>query len=87
MARVFSPESFTVGVALVAVGLVWTAANLGHADFLGTLRTWWPLTLVVWGGAELIAAWPTLRRRPGSRPSAPADVVLPSQLGGDDRRI
>jgi hypothetical protein len=88
MARVFSPESFTVGVVLVAVGVLWTAANLGHVEFLRTLRTWWPMALVVWGGAELLAAIQSYRGRSaaGAAPSSPGEIVLPSQLDGDDRQ-
>ena len=29
-------------------------ANLGQVDLLYALRTWWPLTLVLWGGLELV---------------------------------
>jgi hypothetical protein len=86
VARVFSPESFTVGVALVALGALWTAANLGHLEFLSTLRTWWPLSLVVWGGAELASALQAHRERLAVSALRPSDVVLPSQLGGDDER-
>lgn len=45
-----------LGLTLVAVGLVWMLANAGRLDLLGTLRAWWPLTLVVWGALELIAS-------------------------------
>lgn len=53
MVRRFEPEETTLGLALVALGLLWTLANLGSIDLLPTLRTWWPLTLVVWGALEL----------------------------------
>lgn len=60
MARAYSPESLVVGLALVAIGVVWTLGNLGRLDALATLRTWWPSILIVWGGLELAA---TLTRR------------------------
>jgi hypothetical protein len=50
----FRVEGFVLGVCLLALGVVWTLANLGHLDLLRTLRTWWPASLVVWGAAELI---------------------------------
>ncbi len=53
MTRAFSPESLVVGLALVAIGIVWTLGNLGRLDALSVLRTWWPTTLVVWGLLEL----------------------------------
>jgi hypothetical protein len=43
----------TVGILLVALGVVWTAANLGKLDLLSTLRTWWPSALILWGALEL----------------------------------
>ena len=49
----FSPEGVTFGFALIAIGLLWTLSNLGQVDLLYTLRTWWPLALIVWGGLEL----------------------------------
>jgi hypothetical protein len=49
----FSSEGLTLGFGLIAIGVLWTLSNLGHADLLYTLRTWWPLALVVWGGLEL----------------------------------
>ncbi len=51
--RAFSPESLTLGIGLVAVGVLWTLSNLGHVDLLQALRTWWPLLLILWGGLEL----------------------------------
>jgi hypothetical protein len=60
MARAFRPEGVVSGLALVAVGVVWTLGNLGEVDALLILRTWWPLTLIVWGALELAA---TLTRR------------------------
>ena len=52
-ARAFSPEGLTVGICLVGVGVLWLLANLGRLELLTTLRTWWPLSLIVWGGLEL----------------------------------
>lgn len=56
-------EGVVAGVALVAVGALWTAANLGRLDLLATLRTWWPALLVIWGLLELYN-WAALRPRP-----------------------
>jgi LiaF transmembrane domain len=55
VARPFRSEGLVLGLLLVAVGLVWMAANLGKLDLLSTLRTWWPASLVVWGVVELVA--------------------------------
>ena len=52
--RAFSPESLTLGVGLVAIGVLWTLSNLGQQDLLRALRTWWPLLLILWGGLELV---------------------------------
>ena len=49
----FSPEGLTLGTCLVAVGILWTLSNLGRLELLPVLRTWWPLSLVLWGGLEL----------------------------------
>jgi len=58
----FRVEGFVLGVCLLALGVLWTLANLGHLDLLPTLRTWWPTSLVVWGTAEL--AQSLLAKRP-----------------------
>jgi hypothetical protein len=50
----FSPEGVTLGVCLVALGILGTLANLGRLDLLPVLRTWWPLSLVLWGVLELV---------------------------------
>ncbi len=50
----FSPEGLTLGVCLVALGVAWTLSNLGRLDLLPLLRTWWPLSLVLWGVLELV---------------------------------
>jgi hypothetical protein len=55
MARPFRPEPLVLGLSLIGVGVVWLLANAGQLDLLGTLRAWWPLSLVVWGVLELIA--------------------------------
>jgi len=51
--RAFSPETLTLGIGLVAIGVLWTLSNLGRVDLLQALRTWWPLLLILWGGLEL----------------------------------
>jgi hypothetical protein len=83
MARAISPEGFTAGLALVAVGIIWTLANFGRVDLLETFRTYWPLMLVVWGLAEVGAH---LTNRRGRRATArqASEPVLPSQLDRDD---
>lgn len=50
------PESIVLGLGLVALGLVWTLSNLGLLDGLAVVRRWWPLSLVVWGALEILAA-------------------------------
>lgn len=56
----FSPEGVTFGACLVALGVLGTLANLGRVELLPLLRTWWPLSLVLWGVLELVDLW--LRR-------------------------
>ena len=46
-------ERIVIGLSLMAVGLAWVVANLGGLDLLRALRTWWPLSLIVWGVLEL----------------------------------
>jgi hypothetical protein len=53
----FRPETVVFGLCLFTLGLLWTLANLGRLELLPTLRTWWPLSLVVWGALELLRAW------------------------------
>ncbi len=62
MAASFKPDNLVLGLGLVVLGVLWTLSNLGQLDLLRTLRTWWPLGLVVWGGLELVAS---LARRSG----------------------
>ncbi len=50
----FSPEGLTLGICLVALGIIWTLGNMGRLDTLAVLRTWWPLSFVVWGVLELV---------------------------------
>ncbi len=49
----FNPEGLTLGIGMIAIGVLWTLSNLGRVDLLYTLRTWWPLALILWGGLEL----------------------------------
>jgi hypothetical protein len=62
----FSPEGVTLGVSLVALGVLWTLGNLGRVELLPLLRTWWPLTFVLWGVLELaeLAIRRSSRRQP-----------------------
>jgi hypothetical protein len=52
--RAFSPEGVTLGIGLIAIGLLWTLSNFGRVDLLLVLRTWWPMLLILWGGLELV---------------------------------
>jgi len=61
MAQPFKPESLVLGIALIGLGVVWTLANVGSLDLLGTLRRWWPAILVVWGGLELYRSYADAR--------------------------
>ena len=61
MAQPFKPESLVLGIALIALGVLWTLANLGDLDLLGTLRRWWPATLVLWGSSSCIGRTPMRR--------------------------
>jgi hypothetical protein len=63
--RVYSTEGLALGICLVAVGILWLLSNLGRLDLLDTLRTWWPLGLILWGGLEL-ASFYTTRSAAGS---------------------
>jgi hypothetical protein len=56
----FSPEGLTLGSCLVALGVLWTLSNTGTLELLPLLRTWWPLSLVLWGTLELVEL--TIRR-------------------------
>jgi hypothetical protein len=61
----FSPEGVAFGVSLVVLGVLGTLANLGKLELLPLLRTWWPLTLVLWGVLELADLW--IRRSTSGR--------------------
>jgi hypothetical protein len=61
----FSPEGVAFGVSLVVLGVLGTLANLGKLELLPLLRTWWPLTLVLWGVLELADLW--IRRSDSGR--------------------
>jgi len=62
----FSAEGVTLGVCLVALGVLWTLSNLGRVEMLPLLRTWWPLSFVLWGALELVdlAVRRSSRRQP-----------------------
>jgi cell wall-active antibiotic response 4TMS protein YvqF len=55
MAAGYRTEALVLGLLLIALGVLWTLGNLGYLDALSVLRVWWPLSLVVWGAAELVA--------------------------------
>jgi hypothetical protein len=57
------PEAVVFGLGLIALGTLGVLANLGRVDFLATVRTWWPLTLVLWGLLEVVQSLG--RRRSG----------------------
>jgi hypothetical protein len=59
----FRVEGFVLGVCLLALGVVWTLANLGQLELLPTLRTWWPISLVLWGAAELVQSLAAKEKR------------------------
>jgi hypothetical protein len=61
----FSPEGVTFGVCLVALGILGTLANLGRIEILPILRTYWPLSLVLWGVLELADLWSRRRSSQG----------------------
>jgi hypothetical protein len=65
MTVLFNLEALVLGVALIALGVVWMLANLGHLDLLATLHRWWPSVLVLWGSLELARS--LARRRAGGR--------------------
>jgi cell wall-active antibiotic response 4TMS protein YvqF len=61
MAQPFKPETLVLGVGLIVLGVLWTLANMGSLDLLGTLRRWWPATLVLWGLLELYRSYADAR--------------------------
>ena len=56
-------EGVVLGLALLGLGTVWLLSNMGRVDLLQTLRTWWPLTLIVWGVLELYQSLRLTRER------------------------
>ena len=62
----FRPETLALGLILVALGVVTLLANFGRLEFLETVHTYWPLSLVIWGGLEVAAS---LRSRLSGRSS------------------
>jgi hypothetical protein len=78
-------DSLVVGLGFVVMGVLWTLANLGQVDLLQTLRTWWPLWLVLWGTLELVNT--ALVRSGTTRPSSLTDsrpTVLDVDRGGPE---
>jgi cell wall-active antibiotic response 4TMS protein YvqF len=65
MAASFSIERIVIGFALLGLGVLWLLANADRIDLLSTLRTWWPILLVLWGGLELAAAFSRREARRG----------------------
>jgi len=70
MAAPFRIEGLVLGLSLLGLGTVCLLANLGRVDLLSTLRTWWPLSLIVWGALELYQAL-AARARERGLPAAP----------------
>jgi len=52
----FSPEAFGFGVFLATVGAVFLLSNIGLIEAIPVLRKIWPLFLVIWGIAEILAS-------------------------------
>jgi cell wall-active antibiotic response 4TMS protein YvqF len=59
------PEVIVFGLGLIALGTLGVLANLGRIDFLATVRTWWPLSLVLWGVLEVAQSFGRRRRSGG----------------------
>jgi hypothetical protein len=57
----FRPEGVTVGIGLVALGVLTSLANLGQLDLLRAVRQSWPLLLIVWGVLELLLTYSSRR--------------------------
>lgn len=49
----FNLEALVLGLALIALGVVWMFANAGRVDLLDTVHRWWPSVLVLWGALSL----------------------------------
>ena len=56
MSVLFNLEALVMGIALIALGVVWMLANLGYLDLLDTVHRWWPSILVLWGSLALARA-------------------------------
>jgi hypothetical protein len=67
MSVLFNLEALVVGIALIALGVVWMLANLGYLDLLGTLHRWWPAILMLWGALELARSLARRSLRRGNR--------------------
>lgn len=59
MNRGFSPEAFGFGFFLATLGVVFLLSNLGLIEAFPILRKIWPIFLLVWGVAELVASRPS----------------------------
>lgn len=76
MASPVNAERLVLGASLLALGVVWTAANMGLVDALPVLRRYWPVALVFWGVLELYNASVAKASRAAAEPpggSTPAD--------------
>ena len=56
-------EGIVLGLGLLGLGMACLLANMGRLDLLHALRTWWPMTLIVWGGLELYESLRATRNR------------------------
>jgi len=45
------------GSVLIVVGAIFLAKNLGYIDFYFSMRTYWPLILILIGVSVLINSW------------------------------
>ena len=61
MALRVRPEGITLGIGLVALGVLTSLANLGQLDLLRVVRQSWPLLLIVWGVLELLLTYSSRR--------------------------
>jgi len=59
----FSVERFVIGLCLITLGTLWTLALADAIELMPVLRRWWPLSLVVWGAAELFNTFVVARPR------------------------
>ena len=67
MNRGFSPEAFGFGFFLATVGVVFFLSNIGWVEAIPLLKKIWPLFLVVWGAAEIVASRPSQDGSGGAR--------------------